>query len=114
MAENFLSLEGLTVTLGGHQILKSLDLNILRGQQWAITGASGSGKSVLAHTLMGRHYHSGQLNYFKPIKIAIVEQQHRFLNRSGTSDLYYQQRFNASDADQTMTVEQELAPYVPG
>jgi molybdate transport system ATP-binding protein len=114
MAENFLSLEGLTVTLGGRNVLNDLDLNILHGQQWAITGASGSGKSVLAHTLMGRHFHSGQLTFFKPINKAIVEQQHRFLNRSGTSDLYYQQRFNASDADQTMTVAQELTPYFPG
>ncbi|HEY8972038.1 MAG TPA: ATP-binding cassette domain-containing protein, partial [Puia sp.] len=113
MAENFLSLEGLTVTLGGRNVLNNLHLNILRKQQWAITGASGSGKSVLAHTLMGRHFHSGQLTFFKPTNKAIVEQQHRFLNRSGTSDLYYQQRFNASDADQTMTVAQELAPYFP-
>jgi len=113
MAENFLSLEGLTVTLGGRNVLNNLDLNILRNQQWAITGPSGSGKSVLAHTLMGRHFHSGQLTFFKPINKAIVEQQHRFLNRSGTSDLYYQQRFNASDADQTMTVLQELTPYFP-
>lgn len=113
MAENFLSLEGLTVTLGGRNVLNRLNINILRNQQWAITGPSGSGKSVLAHTLMGRHFHSGQLTFFKPVNKAIVEQQHRFLNRSGTSDLYYQQRFNASDADQTMTVAQELAPYFP-
>jgi molybdate transport system ATP-binding protein len=111
MAENFLSLEGLTVQLNGAQILNSLYLNILRGEQWAITGPSGSGKSVLAHTLMGRHFYSGKLTYFNPAKVFIVEQQHRFLNRSGTSDLYYQQRFNASDADQTITVEQELYPY---
>ena len=113
MADNFLSLEGLTVTLGGRTVLNNLDLNILCGQQWAITGASGSGKSVLAHTLMGRHFHSGRLTFFKSANKAIVEQQHRFLNRSGTSDLYYQQRFNASDADQTMTVAQELALYFP-
>ncbi|MBN8853510.1 MAG: ABC transporter [Sphingobacteriales bacterium 50-39] len=111
MADNFLSLEGLTVTIGGRQVLNNLYLNILRGQQWAITGASGSGKSVLAHTLMGRHFHSGQLTFFKPVNSAIVEQQHRFLNRSGTTDLYYQQRFNASDAEQTITVAQELTPY---
>ncbi|HEY4209433.1 MAG TPA: ATP-binding cassette domain-containing protein [Puia sp.] len=114
MAENFLSLEGLTVTLGGRQILKNLDFNILCGQQWAITGPSGSGKSVLAHTLMGRQYHSGKLIFFKPAKCVIVEQQHRFLNSSGTSDLYYQQRFNSSDADGTMTVREELSPYAAG
>jgi len=117
MAEKFLSLEGVSVQLGGKQVLKALDLNILKGEQWAVTGPSGSGKSVLAHTLMGRHFYSGTIKYHlqetagEAVKVAIVEQQHRFLNRSGTTDLYYQQRFNASDADQTITVEQELAPY---
>ena len=114
MAEKFLSLEGVSVKIGHKQILKNLDLNILRGEQWAITGPSGSGKSVLAHTLMDRHFYTGRITWHQPgTRIAIVEQQHRFLNRSGTTDLYYQQRFNASDADQTITVEQELAPYVP-
>ncbi|HVW63034.1 MAG TPA: ATP-binding cassette domain-containing protein [Puia sp.] len=114
MAEKFLSLEGVSVKIGHKQILKNLDLNILRGEQWAITGPSGSGKSVLAHTLMDRHFYTGRIIWHQPgARIAIVEQQHRFLNRSGTTDLYYQQRFNASDADQTITVEQELALYVP-
>src|SRR5882762_7585713 len=114
MTGNFLSLEGLSVQLGGKKALNNLDLNILYGEQWAITGPSGSGKTVLAHTLTGRHFYSGKINYHDPrVKIAIVEQQHRFLNRSGTTDLYYQQRFNASDADQTMTVEQELTPFAP-
>lgn len=113
MAEKFLSLEGVSVQIGSKQILKNLDINILRGEQWAITGPSGSGKSVLAHTLMDRHFYTGEITWHQPgSRIAIVEQQHRFLNRSGTTDLYYQQRFNASDADQTITVEQELAPYV--
>jgi len=111
MAEKFLSLEGLSVQLGGKHILKSLDINILRGEQWAVTGPSGSGKTVLSHTFMSRHYYTGEIRFYTGTKIAIVEQQHRFVNRSGTSDLYYQQRFNASDADQTITVEQELAPF---
>ncbi|MBN9381753.1 MAG: ATP-binding cassette domain-containing protein [Chitinophagaceae bacterium] len=115
MVEKFLSLEGVSVQIGNKQILKNLDLTILRGEQWAVTGPSGSGKSVLAHTLMGRHFYKGQITFHQPeTRIAIVEQQHRFLNRSGTTDLYYQQRFNASDADQTITVEQELTPFSSG
>ncbi|MES1160520.1 MAG: ATP-binding cassette domain-containing protein, partial [Bacteroidota bacterium] len=39
-------------------------------------------------------------------RIVLVDQQHRFKNRPGATDLYYQQRYNASDADQTITVEQ--------
>src|SRR3569833_1987629 len=103
MAENFQSLEGLSVNLSGKQILNRLDLNILKGEQWAITGSSGSGKTILAHTLMGQHFYTGRLHFYQPgTRIAIVDQQHHFLNRSNTSDLYYQQRFNASDAEQTM------------
>lgn len=113
MTEKFLSLEGVSVHIGNKRILNNLSINILRGEQWAIIGPSGSGKSVLAHTLMDRHFYTGRITWHQPgARIAIVEQQHRFLNRSGTTDLYYQQRFNASDADQTITVEQELAPYV--
>ncbi len=41
----------------------------------------------------------------------MVEQQHRFTGRPGATELYYQQRFNAADADKTITVEQELAEY---
>ena len=97
-----------------------LDLTIGRGEQWAITGASGSGKTVLGHTLMGNHFYRGTIRFhfggegaesLAGHRIAIVEQQHRFTNRPGATDLYYQQRFNSSDADQTITVEQELAEY---
>ena len=112
MAEKFLSLETFSVQLGGKQILKDLYFTIFRGEQWAITGPSGSGKSILAYALMGRHFYTGRMKYRGAgAKVAIVEQQHRFLNRSGTTDLYYQQRFNTSDADQTITVEQELSPF---
>ncbi len=106
MMDIFLTLEGVTVQMGGNRLLDGLDWTIRRGEQWAVTGASGSGKTVLAHTLMGRHFSSGRID--GPHFIAMVEQQHRFRNRPGTTDLYYQQRFNAADADKTMTVEQEL------
>ena len=149
MAENFLSLEGVSVQVGGVQILNNVHLTIHSREQWALVGPSGSGKTVLAHTLLGRHFYSGKLWYGDPEtgekregregktaslennpgemaggvseggetlsgrkpRVAIVEQQHRFRNRTGMADLYYQQRFNSSDADQTMTVEQELAAY---
>lgn len=80
---------------------------IAKGENWALTGPSGSGKTVLAHTLLGQHFYTGRITL--PHNIAIVEQQHRFRNRPGTTELYYQQRFNASDADQTITVAQEIA-----
>lgn len=111
MAIAFLTLEQVSVQIGNNPVLDHLDLIINRGEHWAITGSSGSGKTVLAHTLLGRHFYSGRISYQSPKRIAMVEQQHRFKGRPGTTDLYYQQRFNASDADQTITVEQELQEY---
>jgi len=110
MATPFLTFEGVSVKLGGSILLDQLDWTVYPGEQWAITGASGSGKTVLAHTLLGTHFHTGRI-VTGARRIAIVEQQHRFRNRPGSTSLYYQQRFNSSDADQTITVEQELQEY---
>jgi molybdate transport system ATP-binding protein len=121
MAENFLTLTGVSVHLGGVKVLDGLDWTIRKGEQWALAGASGSGKTVLAQTLLGRHFAAGRIDYFfggvpagelsGAHQIAMVEQQHRFKGRPGVTELYYQQRFNAADADKTITVELELAEY---
>jgi molybdate transport system ATP-binding protein len=109
MSSPFLILEGVSVQMGDALLLDHLDWTIRRGEQWAITGPSGSGKTLLAHVLLGRHFATGRISGPAHHRISIVEQQHRFRNRPGTTALYYQQRFNASDADKTITVEQELA-----
>ncbi len=117
MEANFLTVKQVTVRLGGAVVLDDIGLDIHGHEQWAIIGPSGSGKTVLAHTLLGRHFHNGQIEYHaadgkKSPRTAMVEQQHRFKNLSNTNDLYYQQRFNSSDAGQTITVEQELLEYI--
>ncbi|HXB91118.1 MAG TPA: ATP-binding cassette domain-containing protein, partial [Puia sp.] len=97
MAAEFLILEQVSVSFGAFPTLDRLDWTIREGEQWAITGPSGSGKTVLAHTLMGRHHYTGNIQF--PLqRIAMVEQQHRFRKLPGATDLYYQQRFNSSDA----------------
>ena len=159
----FLALDEVSVQIGGQLILDHLTLKIRRGEQWAITGSSGSGKTVLARTLLGKNFFTGRIGYHfdgegrddqapgrsetdlgapggglgsraadgreaggdkesagagagggHARRIAMVDQQHRFRNLPGTTDLYYQQRFNSSDAEQTITVEQELREYAGG
>ena len=56
MAEIFLTLKGVTVQMGGVKLLDSLDWTIRRGEQWAVVGPSGGGKTVLAHTLLGHAF----------------------------------------------------------
>lgn len=102
-------MQDLVVRSGQHIILSHIDLTIYHHEQWAITGPLGSGKTTLAHTLMGRHYYQGGLHMPQgALRISMVEQQHRFRNLSNTTDFYYQQRFNSMDADQTVTVQEYL------
>lgn len=118
MEGSLLQLDQVSVKLGAQQVLKDINLTIEPGQHWAITGESGSGKSVLAHTLAGRHFFSGHIvaafgtpeTYHH--QIIVVEQQHRFKDLTNRSDFYYQQRFNSFDAERTATVEELLADYI--
>jgi molybdate transport system ATP-binding protein len=109
MGDAFMVMESLTVRSRGALLLDRLDWIIEKGEQWVVTGPSGGGKTVLANAIMGRHFYSGRIEFPSAPSIAMVEQQHRFRNLPGSTDLYYQQRFNSSDADQTITVAQELA-----
>src|SRR5690349_18989957 len=106
-----------SVTINNIEILKNINLTIQPGEQWAIVGRSGSGKTTLAQALTGQTYHSGTISFHLPNhthanRILLIEQQHHFKNRSNTSDFYYQQRYNASDSEDTITVQEVLAPLM--
>src|SRR5579862_789342 len=117
MAQKFLELYHVSVLAGGTKCLNDISLSIHQNEQWAIVGTSGSGKTLLANTLAGKNVYTGRIDYYFPAKknaknaICIVEQQNRFKNLFNTSDLYYQQRFNSYDSEQTKTVRQELEDH---
>ena len=110
-----LTLNGIAVNLGGSQVLDNIHLIIHEQEQWAIIGHSGSGKTTLAHIFQGKVFYRGELVYHFPenstAHIELVEQQHHFKNLSNTSSFYYQQRFNASEADDSITVAGALEGY---
>jgi len=111
MNATMLEAEGLTVTLGGKKLLNNISFNIRRREQWVFTGESGSGKTILAETLVGKHFFRGRLDMIKSDAegpLVFVAQQHHFKNRSNTSDFYYQQRYNSYDSETTLTVKQWL------
>ena len=53
MSHRELSAEGVTVSFGSNQVLKSADLRVPKGKRLALLGANGSGKTTLLRTLAG-------------------------------------------------------------
>ena len=103
-----LTLKDVSVKLGAQNVLSNINLSIYNGERYMLTGDSGSGKTVLARTIAGQHFYSGQISasFGTPEtfhrSVVLVEQQHKFKALNNTSDLYYQQRYNSFDAEDTM------------
>ncbi len=100
-----------SVILGGGPILDGVEFVIRPGETWAIAGHSGSGKSMLARAMTGAIFHHGEIRYegYDSVpSIAYVPQEHQFRNRQNTNDLYYQQRFNATESDDSMVVSEVI------
>lgn len=112
-----LKIESLRVNIYGKEILRDIRMEIRKGEQWALIGEAGSGKTVFAHTLAGSHAFRGRIIFpgseedHRDKTIWVVEQQHRFRDRQNQSNFYYQQRYNAFDAEATITVSEDIAPY---
>jgi molybdate transport system ATP-binding protein len=102
----------LKVSLGGKMVLDGINLHIQNGQLWGFHGKSGSGKTTLARALAKKIFFRGDIHIkwdhnILP-KILLIEQQHRFKNKSNVDNFYYQQRFNSSDTEDTITVKEDI------
>jgi len=122
-----LSIQQVTVRYLNNTLFTDLSFTLNKGENWALIGESGSGKSALLQTIGGNFnvingsitYNffeeyllahpgkQGQITHHK--LIALVEPKHHFRNLSNTTDFYYQQRYNSSDSEDAQTVEAYLS-----
>jgi molybdate transport system ATP-binding protein len=119
MTSIILSAAHITVKFGTKTLFTNLNFVLNSGETWAITGKSGSGKSVLLQTLAGNIGVTGgfiSYHFFNKYTIlnhhrfiAFASAKHHFKNLSNTGDLYYQQRYNSSDSEDALTVRQYLS-----
>jgi molybdate transport system ATP-binding protein len=115
MSDFVLKASSLSIHQFGKQLITNLSFTMNTNDQWAITGHSGSGKTTLLETIAGKHFFHGQLTADSGednFKVVLVEQQHHFRNLSNTVNFYYQQRFNSSDAEDAITVMEDLKSHV--
>ncbi len=105
-----LSVNQLSINRSGKKILENISFTVNTGEALAITGPAGCGKTSLGLALTQQLYYQGTITYHLPdgSPIAWVEQQHHFKTLQSTSDLYYQQRFNSYDTEETQTVAESL------
>jgi molybdate transport system ATP-binding protein len=110
-------IEHLCVTINGKEILRNISLEIKAGEQWTLIGEAGTGKTVFAHTLAGHHAFQGRIIFpgtrenFPNDIVQVVDLHHRFRDFRNQTNFYYQQRYNAFDADATISVGKDLAAY---
>lgn len=98
-------------------VLVDLNWTINHGENWALGGISGSGKTSLAKIIAGQQSAFGEVKIdFNsdsqlPAEVLYVESWYQFKNKEGVANFYYQQRYTSQQAKDVLTVHTELTNY---
>ena len=112
-----ISLQNASIAIGPKVLLQDLTWSLQPGEHWVISGPCGAGKTVFVEFLANKHrLASGSRSYSLSPSLPLSEQLKtglRLISFTDTGDLflnyrdinYYQQRFNAFDAEGHLTME---------
>ncbi|MGF1924264.1 MAG: ATP-binding cassette domain-containing protein, partial [Bacteroidia bacterium] len=117
MKESVVTLQNLSLKYPQKVVLEDLNWVINRGENWALSGNSGSGKTSLAKIIVGKQNAIGEVrinfldNSILPAKVLFVESWYQFKNLEGAANFYYQQRYTSQQAKEIITVGAELSIF---
>ena len=115
MSTPIIQISNLNFQYGNQVVLKDFDWDISSGECWMLVGLSGSGKTTLAKIIFGEIKNfEGKVevsfddNSSLTKKVLYVSNWFQFSNLEGDHNFYYQQRYNQSAKNDTLTVFAEL------
>jgi len=73
--EPILSIKDLSVAFDGTSVLKNLSFELGRGENLAVIGPNGSGKTVLVRVLLGLAPHTGKITWTPNLRLGYVPQK---------------------------------------
>jgi len=105
-----LEVDNLTARGTGAFLLKDISFKIKDGECMAIYGGTGSGKSTLLKCIRQYKQYPAAIRFANSSspKVELIEHHHQFKSLAGINNFYYQQRFNSSESDDSVTVLQDL------
>lgn len=117
MSTPIVQISNLNLKYGNKAVLRDLEWTIQAGENWLLTGLSGSGKTALLKAIAGIEKSTDEIvvsfdkqSSARPV-CQYIAQWYQFKNVEGVANFYYQQRYNAQQVQDTLTVNAELAHY---
>jgi len=104
-----ITFDEVNIQKGDRTVLENINWQAQNGENWAIIGGNGSGKSTFLEAIAGKIFPTkGRITKPNYDEIAFVAKDYSFNRIVQAATQYYQQRFNSQDAEISPTVREIL------
>lgn len=104
-----ITFDEVSIQKGDRTVLENINWKAQNGENWAIIGGNGSGKSTFLEAIAGKIFPAkGRITKPNYDEIAFVAKDYSFNRIVQAATQYYQQRFNSQDAEISPTVREIL------